>query len=351
MAITHVIAHHVERLDNNGEARFTQRDSELPLDGKVEELLRELKRTFCNRTGKAYGQFSDDIGSYPFSSLLKNYLAESLTFASFTQQSMAHFKVELEKDEARVDAHLLMCEEKLADANYLYLFMVDHDEALFIDGDLTVKSTFNIGSLMLGARVNLDEWQTGAGGYLSLLRLRGDKPLTDAFFNLVGFADQQMDIMRDTNHFLEVVDNFSRTLPEEQAQQTRNQVVDYCIEQDKSGEPVVFEKLSQTLSEEQPQAFVEFVEQAYDQQQTRVVEEQPTTPPPSKTQLIPHRARLKQYLRLSGRDEEISLSFNAECLGNSIEYDHERDTLILKQIPKALRSKLLQHLRNEQERG
>ena len=51
MPITHVIAHHAQRPTPTSEANFTQRDSELPLDGKVEELLRELKRTYCNRTG------------------------------------------------------------------------------------------------------------------------------------------------------------------------------------------------------------------------------------------------------------------------------------------------------------
>ena len=254
------------------------------------------------------------------------------------------FKQELEKDDAVVDTHLLMFQETLSDADYIYLFMVDHDEALYIDGELSIKSTWNIGSLMLGARVNLSEWQTGGSNYLSLLRLRGDKALTDAFFNLVGYDDPQIDIIADTSQFLEVVESYSRTLPEEKAVETRHKVVDYCIEQDKNAEPVVFEKLSKALNEEQPKEFVKFVEKAYEENKS--FEERAEQLPPKK-ELIPHCGRLKQYIRLSGRDPEMSISFNADCIGNSIEYDHENDVLTLKKVPKALRSKLLEHLRGE----
>ncbi len=330
MAITHVIAHHIQRPHSTAEAKFSRRDSELPMDGKVEELLRELKRTFCNRAGKSYGSFSDDIGNYPFSGLLKSYCDEAIGFPSFSQKATDHFKVEIEKDESVVDAHLLMFQEKLSDADYLYLFMVDHDEALYIDGDLTVKTTLNIGSLMLGARVNLSEWLNSGSNYLSLLRLRGEKPLTDAFFSWVGFADQQLDIYKDTTEFLDIVSAYSQRMPEEEANETKTKVVDYCLEQDKAGEPVEYNKLSEVISEREPKAFVDFIEQ---------VQEQP------KKELIPHRARLKQFIRLSGRDENLSMSFDAQCLGESIHYDHQNETLTLTQLPKALKSRILEHLR------
>lgn len=330
MAITHVIAHHIQRPHSTAEAKFSKRDSELPMDGKVEELLRELKRTYCNRTGKSYGLFSDDIGNYPFSGMLKNYCSDNMSFASFSQKAVEHFKIELEKDEAVIDSHLLMFQEKLSDADYLYLFMVDHDEALYIDGDLTVKSTHNIGSLMLGARVNLSEWLNGGSNYLSLLRLRGDKPLTDAFFNWVGFADQQLDIYKDTTEFLDIVSAYSQKMPEEEAHETKTKVVDYCLEQDKNGKPVEFEKLSEVMSEAKPKDFSDFVEQ---------IQEKP------KKELIPHRARLKQFIRLSGRDEHVSMSFDAQCLGENIHYNHENETLTLTNIPKALKSRILEHLR------
>lgn len=108
MAFTHTIAHHVQRVGGAGGAAFTERDSELPLDGKAEELLRELKRTYCNRTGKSYGRFSEDIGNFPFSSLLKSYCDEKFSFVSFSRKAMQHFKVELERGDAVVDAHLLL---------------------------------------------------------------------------------------------------------------------------------------------------------------------------------------------------------------------------------------------------
>ena len=336
MPIHNVIAHRIQRVPGSN-TQFQKRDSELPLDGKAEELLRELKRTYCNRAGKSWGLFSSDTGSYPFPALLKNHCEGNLGFASFTHKAAECLATELDKADAAVDAHLLVCQEKLADADYLYLFMVDHDEALYIDNELSIQSTWNIGSLMLGARVNLGEWQSGGSNYLSLLRLRGDKPLTDAFFNTLGFDDPQIDLYADTSQFLEAVDSYSKTLPEEQAQETRHKVVDYCIEQDRNAEPVVFEKLSRELNEKKPEEFAEFIEKSYED--SKGFEERAENLEPKK-ELIPHRGRLKQYIRLSGRDPEMSISFNADCIGNSVEYDHENDVLTLKKLPKALRSKL-----------
>ncbi|MCV6606352.1 MAG: nucleoid-associated protein [Porticoccaceae bacterium] len=343
MPISHVIAHRLQRIPG-GDTQFQSRQNELPLDGKVEELLRELKRTFCNRAGKSWGLFSADLGSHPFPGLLKSHCEDKLGFASFSRKAAELLAEQLGKNDAAVEAHLLLCRESLADADYLYLFMVDHDEALFIDSDLSIQSTWNIGSLMLGARVNLGEWQGGGSNYLSLLRLRGDKPLTDAFFNTLGFDDPQIDLYADTSQFLEAVDSYSKTLPEEQAQETRHKVVDYCIEQDRNAEPVVFEKLSRELNEQKPEEFAEFIEKSYEE--NKGFEERAEQQAPKK-ELIPHRGRLKQYIRLSGRDPEMSISFNADCIGNSVEYDHENDVLTLKKLPKALRSKLLEHLRNE----
>ncbi|UTW44362.1 nucleoid-associated protein [bacterium SCSIO 12696] len=343
MAISHAIAHRLERTPGSN-ARCQQRSDELPLDGKLEELLRELKRTYCNRAGKTWGLFSADIGNFPFSGLLKNYCEGGLGFASFSHQAAKQFASQLDSCDAGVDAHLLMCHENLADADYLYLFMVDHDEVLYIDNELSIQSTWNIGSLMLGARVNLEEWQNGGSNYLSLLRLRGDKPLTDAFFNTLGFDDPQIDLYADTGQFLDAVDSYSKTLPDEQAQETRHKVVDYCIEQDRNAEPVVFDKLSRELNEDKPREFADYLEKRYEEQkgfEERAKEQAP------KKELIPHRGRLKQYIRLSGRDPEMSISFNADCIGNSVEYDHENDVLTLKKLPKALRSKLLEHLRSE----
>jgi nucleoid-associated protein len=338
MPISHAIAHHVRRLDTTAEASLASRDTEMPLDGKVEELLRDLKRTFCNRAGKTYGLFSEDIGSFPFASLLANYRDEKIDFAGLTRDTLAHFKVELDKSEAVTDAHLLFWEERHGDVHHLYVCLIDHDEALYIDGELSVQTTSNIGSLLLAARVSLNDWRSGGSSYLAMLRERADQSLSEAFHHLLGFTDGQLDLVADTDEFLQVVDAYSDTLPEEKARDVRAQVVDYCIEQDKGGEAVEFTALSSTLDETSPDAFSSFVEAAY---------EEKGTAEPARRQLIPNRSRLKQYVRMAGRSNAMSISFNVDCLGDNIEYNHEQDELLIRGLPKSLRSRLLAYLRAE----
>ncbi|HOY23652.1 MAG TPA: nucleoid-associated protein [Cellvibrio sp.] len=47
---------------------------------------------------------------------------------------------------------------------------------------------------------------------------------------------------------------------------------------------------------------------------------------------------------MSGRNDSLSMSFDAECLGNNIHYDVASDSLIIKNLPPALKARLLKHL-------
>jgi Nucleoid-associated protein len=50
-------------------------------------------------------------------------------------------------------------------------------------------------------------------------------------------------------------------------------------------------------------------------------------------------------VRISGRDELMSMSFASDCLGETIVYDAETDSLTIRKIPSALKARLMKHLR------
>ena len=331
MALSHLIAHHLSRPSEGDEARLALRSAELPVNGKSEELLRELKNAYVGKAGKAYGQFDCDYSQYPMSRWLEEYVNDRLSFTSFTEKALQHLKIELEKTEVCLDGHLLFLQESLADGDLLYLFVVDHNEGLYIDGNLEMAESFylNVNQVVLGAKINLSEWQReDAKNYLSVLRPRGDKKLTELFWEFLGFTDK-VDVKAETTEFLDIVTAYTQALPEEKAQETRAKVVDYCLEQDKGGEPVVIETLSAHINEEAPQEFVQFVAQKQE------------TP---KEELIPDRAQMRQFVRISGRNDALSMSFSAECLGEAIVYNADADSLTITNIPSSLKAKLLKHL-------
>ena len=336
MALASIITHRIFR-NAPGTAVTTQvREQPFTTDGKLEELIYELKSNFIRKSGKSYGRFSSETAEFPFSAWLQEYREERLNFASFTQKAMQQFKLELEKNESLFDGYIFFAEEVIEAGSYLYLFAVEHLSGLYLDADLTLDESryLDTAGFTLAAKIDLNEWAAGDSlTYLTLMRARAEKELSEAFANLAGFSDKH-DIKSDTEQFLQLVDHYSDTLDEQTARVTRTKVVDYCLEQNRAGKPVVIKELSNNLSNElksgEPEHFSRFFEEKQ---------------PEKKAEFIPDTGQIRNYVRISGRNDSLSMSFASECLGKEIIYDSEKDLLTISNIPPALKAKLLKYMK------
>ncbi|MET0356104.1 MAG: nucleoid-associated protein, partial [Cellvibrio sp.] len=323
MAFSCIIAHRIQRIQPTQSAQLQLRPEVFTINGKLEELGYELKVNLIRKGGKFYGRFSSETVEFPFSSWLKEYREERLSFESFTHKAMKHFAHALEKTESILDAYVFFIIEKIEAGEILYIFVVEHTNSVYLDAELAVSDScfLNSAQFTLAAKVNLQDWDAGdSNTYLALLRERGEKDLSDAFTEFVGFSDKH-DVKNDTVQFLKIVDNFTDSLDENTAKLTRSKVVDYCLEQNKAGKSVVINDLSNSLSEElksyEPDHFSRYVESTQDQ---------------IKTEFIPDTSQVRSYARISGRNDSLSMSFDAECLGNNIHYDAASDSLIIKNL-------------------
>lgn len=335
MAFSHIIAHRIQRNQPTESAQLQLRPDIFGINGKLDELGYELKVSFIRKGGKFYGRFSSETVEFPFSSWLTEFRAERLGFASFTHKAMQHFALALEKTEITLDAYVFFIVEKIEAGEIVYVYLVEDSVGIYLDGDLTVSDShcLNTNQFGLAAKINLSDWDAGESvTYLAMLRERGEKELSDAFTELLGFSDKH-DVKNDTVEFLKIVDNFTESLDDNTAKMTRSKVVDYCLEQNKAGKAVVIKDLSNTLSDElktyEPDQFSRYVASTQDH---------------IKTEFIPDTGQVRSYARISGRNDSLSMSFDAECLGNNIHYDVASDSLIIKNLPSALKARLLKHL-------
>lgn len=336
MALASIISHHIFRNSPGAKVETKLRAEAFNAGGKLEELIYELKTNFVRKSGKSYGRFSNETAEFPFSAWLREYREERLGFSTFTQKSMHHFQSELEKTESLFDAHVFFAEENIEAGHYLYLFILEHMSGLYLDASIELDDSrfLDTTGFSLAAKIDLSNWDAGdSATYLTLLRGRGDKEISDAFTNLTGFSDKH-DIKSDTSEFLKIVDHYSGTLDEQTARVTRTKVVDYCLEQNKAGKPVIIAELSNSLSTElkthEPEHFSRFVE---------------AKQPEKKAEFIADSSQIRNYVRISGRNDSLSMSFASECLGNEIVYDADQDVLTIKNIPPALKARLLKHLK------
>jgi nucleoid-associated protein len=336
MALTSIIAHNIYRHTPGNNPATQTRSEPLPLNGRLEDLAYELKTQFIRKGGKSYGRFSDQTGEYPFPAWLKDYRHERMGFASFTQKAIQQFQQLLENAESPLDSYVFFVEETIEAGQYLYIFVVEHETGLYLDANLALTDSMYLdtANFNLAAKIDYNDWDaSNSATYLTLMRSRSDKDIADAFGQFVGFADK-CDLRTDTREFLDAVEQFTRTLDEPTARLTRTKVANYCLEQNKTGKAVAIAELSHNLAEEiksyTPTEFVGYLEQQK---------------PELKPEFIPHTGQVRSYVRISGRNDSLSMSFASECLGKDVEYDQERDLLMIKNIPASLKKQLLAHLK------
>ncbi len=327
MTLKHCIIHHIERAVPGADVNITVREQENNCAGAAYSLFEQCKQSYQRSSQKQYGHFDREQGDNPVPGWLKEQQQGKSPFARISQRMLEQLQQKLEDNDEAFSAHIMMALETVMEQEQLYIFWINHVEASHIDSDLGVAATQYIDTARLhyGARLYVDEWlEQESQKYLSIITSRGNKNLSDAFSHFIGFSTG-VDLVQDTSEFLNIIDLYAQSLPEEKTSEHKEKILDYCVEQDKQGFPVVFEDISSQLNEDSPSEFANFV---IDKQQS------------PKTEIYTDRNSLKRYVRYFGRDKNMSISFSADMYGQDIIYDEQAGTLTIKQIPKSLKQQL-----------
>lgn len=329
MSLTHCIIHKLWRDAPGGSVHAQAREELCAVEGSTYSLFEQLRINYRRSAQKRYGRFDPTRADAPLPGLLQQQQSGALPFTSMSKQLLEAFRIQYDPTDDPFSAHLLMAMEELLGEQWFYLFWIKHIDSLQIAGAMEAEAAQYIDTARLSyaCAINLSDWQADSDEqrYLSILTSRGDKVMSDAFSQSIAFTNS-VDIAAETEEFLGIVDQFTESLPEEAAQKTREQVLEYCVENNRNGEPVVMKELSLQIDDQAPEAFAQFVEEK--QQQPR-------------ESFHTDRAQLKRYSRFSGRDKNLSISFSSNVFGDMIEYDEQAETLTIRQVPRTLKEQLL----------
>jgi len=329
MSIEHLVIHRIRRSAPTSQPELLLRDEETPVTESHTDLLRELKQAYYSSTAKLFGQFVLEPAPTAATPWFQAWRSEQQSFLTFSHKFMQSLEMSLQETELICENFVVFAEESLADSRQLYVFFLNHTDAMVFSSELDLATThyLDIKKISLALKINLDDWEQNANRYISILRNRTDRDLTKMFCELVGFTET-INSKQDTEAFMQVVESYTHAMPEEEAWECRNKVVDYCVEQSSLGDGVTIAEISQHMSEETPEAFEKFVA------------EQPEY---SRQEIVPDKGHLKKLVRFSGRERGLSLNFSAELLGEAIDYDATTDTLIINKVPKSLKDQLIRH--------
>lgn len=297
--------------------------------GPVASLFDQLKRAFQRSAQKQFGRF-DDEASPPLAGWAKDYIESKSSFESLAASIMKQLATSMDSIDDAFSAQIMIAEELLLEQKRLYLLWTEFTEALNVNGEGEVESCRYLDGnrLPYALKLHIDEWLLGESNkYMSLLAGRGNKAISEAFKIALGFS-QGVDLEKQTKEFLRVVERYTEELPDDKRDSQKEQILDYCVAKDSLGEEIVIADLSELLSPDQPKAFSSFVEQSSQEEQNS---------------LHLHRSSLKRYVRFSGRDKYMSISFSSRLFGDNVVFDANSGELTLKKVPKSLRNQIRRH--------
>ena len=233
-------------------------------------------------------------------------------------------------DHLPTGGHLILADQRQGETRHLFLALVHHRDGFVIgdDGRVAITGQVNHSQMSLAFRLNLTQWQEGgpSSQYLSLLADRGARKLADDLQALLG-ASEGVDPKSETRTLLKAFSDYveREDMAEETSREKTDALIDYAQDQASRGEAMTLDELSALVDDDKPRAFYEHIRNAdYGLS--------PEIPPDKRT--------LNQFRRFTGRAEGVSISFDSHLLGNSIEYDEERDRLIIKKLPNKLKEQL-----------
>lgn len=354
MPVTHFIAHKINKESKDLGAMIEYCPNAPEVTDFTQSIMSQLKAVFVQRAGKRYGRF--DVENSACKAQCQNWLAGQQGFESFTKNIGKLFQEKLDNTQHEIEGYLVFLAEELVDSEHFYAFHVRERSNVALNDNMELVKNSYIDFSNTGFAFDLNttlfkEMLEGEGHsqYITFCFGRGDKGPQHAFNDATGFTDT-LNTEEETKEFLQIVDDYVEEMPLQDARDVREKILDYCIEQDKHGEKVEFEVLSRELNDEAPKKFKEFVvEKKKENRLSQTIEDASSESPTSgstenKAEFIPDRKSLKNYIRFSGKNKDVTLSFAATALGDDITFDPNSDQLIIKNLP----SKLLKQLKLSQ---
>ncbi|AHG18708.1 nucleoid-associated protein NdpA [Chania multitudinisentens RB-25] len=302
------------------------RDSLLPTNAAVEEMMAELHRVYSAKS-KAYGLFNEES---ELADALRACRKGDEDFLAFSRAATGRLRDELAKYPFAAGGVVLFGQYRFLAVEYLLIAVLNSCNSMRVNEELDISIThyLDINHADIVARIDLTEWETNPAStrYLTFLKGRVGRKVSDFFMDFLAAAEG-LDTKAQNRGLLQAVDDYcaDAQLDKNERQSVRQQVYSYCNEQLQAGEEIALQELSQEIAPVGEKDFLQFsTEQGYQLEDSFPAD----------------RSTLRQLTKFAGSGGGISLNFDAMLLGERIFWDPATDTLTIKGTPPNLRDQL-----------
>lgn len=313
-----VIVHRIVKKSGE-DGTVHERTELLQITPEVEKLTRSVADLYTNAGSKKHGVFCAAQPGVPrFADSLQKYDAGALDFIQFSTEGVHQLSEKMQSIQFATGAYVLFFDWRSPTHRFLYVAMLTDKDGSAIDPErLEVRDAIHVDleKLRVAGRINVTEWHANAGKqYLSILTGRGLGDVSKYFRRFIGI-DEQVDEKQETgkliDHFKEYVRE--QKLNPEQAHAVSQRLNDHLRQLAQEQRPMFLEEIARVVDPENETAFTTFLEEKGYQVSSDVV---------------PHKDTLRRLIRVSGRNEHMTLTFEASLIGQGISLKPGKELVI-----------------------
>lgn len=325
--VSEIVLHQLNKTEGeNPELNTFLRENLLAITPEVDQMMLQLHQAYQSKA-KAYGIFKPES---IFAQQLNRLLEKETDFLPFSHSCAKMLATELAKYPFADGGTFILCRYTFLATEYLFIALIDSRNSMLVDEKLEIKRTqyLEIAQYDIACRINLTELKLDATSnrYLTFVKGRVGRKIADFFMDFLS-AEEGFNPQVQNQTLLQAVSDYCEQgeLSAPQTREVKKQVFDYCKGQINSGEEIALDELSNAMPTLNEIDFAQFT-----QAQEYGLEEN----------IPPMRNALKTLTKFSGSGKGVTISFNAELLGERLIWDELNDTLTIKGLPANLRDQL-----------
>lgn len=340
MAINHVILHEVKR-DNDGEhATKNLRTEENNVQGLGQKLTDQLMGLFA-MANLNIGEFglNNDVTLEPaFEQKINQYYElkklECCSFVEMTRDMAVMYQdiINEQKLQSVKGGILVFYEYEQKKDTYLGVAIVDRIDGINADNkslDLTDSTIIDLNRLHLGASINLSKWKGGdSSRYIRFKTGRSTAEVRDYFEKFIGCQRDKKAAIKETKALKSAIQAYGKqqNLNDDDIALKVQGAHEFITRQQKNGNEILLSSIANSVFPDSPEGFL-----ALAKSDNYEISEQ----------IAINVTELKRYVRLGGRTQAMSISFDMDLLDQVVHFDEESGKLTFDEIPPSLVAAIL----------
>lgn len=331
MRVSNIIVHSISKEKNQPaeEVSSNLKPIELEADQRVTNFLQSVDEVYSKKTGKAYGKLDSTSN---FSRLLENLtLDESIDFVEFSHLGMSDLTRRIASEPFATGGYIVFARyAKNTASDYLLVVMIKSKEGFSFNDELELLNAhqLDLDKLHFAARIDIDSWNSDSEqNHVSFVKGRASGSVTQYFRDFLGIIEFSESVIATRELVTAITNYFSHHLKydEEEVENKKKLVHDYCVAKNESEEPIYLDELSRFLDESNPESFLDYAQEKHQ----------------IPNEFSPDKNVLRKFVKYSGHDKDVSVSFKAGLLGKRVTYDPKSDTLEISPTPNKLRNQIV----------